>query len=105
MGKTWLARRCAERSKQQQSTCLCRISDQTNPSNSRNNKKKREKGIKRTDIEEVEHNLLEEFGGEITKRKSEVIVHPNTMEVRLVARTKVIAESHTKSSLINMKVY
>lgn len=43
-------------------------------------KKQREKGIKRTDIEEVEHNLLEEFGGEITKRESEVIVHPNTME-------------------------
>lgn len=43
-------------------------------------KKQREKGIKRTDIEEVEHKLLEEFGGEITKREFEMIIHPNAME-------------------------
>ena len=43
-------------------------------------KRQRKKGIKRTDIDEVESNLFEEFGGEITKRESEVIVHQNTIE-------------------------
>lgn len=42
--------------------------------------KQREKGIKRTDFEEVEEKLLENFGGEVTKRETEVIVHPNSME-------------------------
>lgn len=43
----------------------------------------REKGIKRTDLEEVEEKLLDQFGGEVVKRDSEVMVHPNSMEQML----------------------
>lgn len=49
--------------------------------------KQRENGIKRTDFEEVEEKLLETFGGEVTKRETEVMVHPNSFEqmVEMVA--------------------
>lgn len=43
-------------------------------------KEQREKGIKRTDFEEVEEKLLDHFGGEIIKRETEMIIHPNSIE-------------------------
>lgn len=46
-------------------------------------KQQREKGIKRTDFDEVEEKLLEKFGGEVTKRETEMIIHPNSMEQML----------------------
>jgi len=43
-------------------------------------KGQRERGIKRTDFEEVEEKLLERFGGEITKRETGLMIHPNSMD-------------------------
>lgn len=42
--------------------------------------KQREKGFKRTDFTEVEEKLFEKFGGEVTKRETEMIVHPGSVE-------------------------
>lgn len=43
-------------------------------------KNQREKGIKRTDFQEVEEKLLDKFGGEVTKRETQMIIHPNSMD-------------------------
>ena len=43
-------------------------------------KSQREKGFKRTDLTDVENKLLETFGGEVTKRETEMVIHPNSIE-------------------------
>ena len=40
----------------------------------------REKGFKRTDLQQIEAKLLDRFGGEIKKIDTEIMVHPNSME-------------------------
>lgn len=42
--------------------------------------KQREKGIKRTDLTEVEEKLFEKFGGEVIKKESEMTIHPGSMD-------------------------
>lgn len=49
-------------------------------------KNQRKKGIKRTDFGEVEEKLLDRFGGEVIKRETEMMIHPNSMDqiVRII---------------------
>ena len=58
-------------------------------------KEQREKGIKRTDFQDIESRLLDRFGGEIKKMDSEIMVHPNSMEqmVEMIAlQQKMLVE-------------
>ena len=66
----------------------------------------REKGFKRTDLKEVEAQLLDKFGGEIKKIDSEIMVHPNAMEqmVEMIAlQQKMIVEMQQQLQQLQQK--
>ena len=55
----------------------------------------REKGIKRTDFAEVEERLLDQFGGEVIKIETEMMIHPGSLDQMLeliTLQNKKIAE-------------
>lgn len=43
-------------------------------------KSQREKGFKRTDLTDVEDKLLETFGGEVTKKETEIVIHSSSIK-------------------------
>ena len=62
-------------------------------------KKQRERGLKRTDFSEVEAELLEKFGGQVTKMNNEVMIHSNAVEElskMLMMQNKIIIELQEK---------
>lgn len=60
----------------------------------------RERGIKRTDFDEVENELLERFGGEIVPQKEETSLLPSTVEEfhhLLLQNNKMLADMMEQS--------
>lgn len=69
-------------------------------------KAQREKGFKRTNFTEVEDKLLETFGGEITKRQTEMMIHPGSMEqmIEMIAlQQQLIMEMQEKVESLQNK--